>query len=119
MGENAEVATPESYEGWSNRETWAVALHVNNDEGWQESVREALREMDSFGWEVTPRVVAEAGDIIRENVEARLDGHLLESREDGRITFRLWDVLRDIGSLWRVDWSELGASFLTDLAEQS
>jgi hypothetical protein len=36
--------TDETYEGWTNRETWAVALHINNDQGWQESVHEALRE---------------------------------------------------------------------------
>ena len=34
--------TVEPYNGWSNRETWAVALYINNDQGWQESVHEAL-----------------------------------------------------------------------------
>jgi hypothetical protein len=110
----------DTYNGWTNRETWAVALHVNNDQGWQESVLDALRHSASVvgpDWQVAallgtdePNRAGLAGDIIRENVEESLD-------TDDPIN-RSADVLmavRDIGSMWRVNWDELGAAFLAAL----
>src|SRR5690242_7741005 len=72
-------ASRERYNGWTNRETWAVALHINNDQGWQESVHEALRtgnvqppeEAEGTPW--PPMPAWQAGEIVRENVEAMLD----------------------------------------------
>lgn len=137
----------DTYNGWANRETWAVALHINNDQGWQESVREALRtaqpEMvcavcgegirkDGNGYRHThadedtycgtgdgatatpvskPLEAWEAGLVIRENVEDTLD-LLWDAHSD-----ELRNILTDLGSLWRVDWRELGASFLEDLGD--
>ena len=118
----------ETYNGWANRETWAVALHINNDQGWQESVLETVRNtvdgitQDPPAW-LDPADLNDvfyanrAGDAIRENVEELFDA---EGFEPGEYTERLRDVLRvvtDIGSLWRVDWRELGAAFLSDLGE--
>jgi hypothetical protein len=105
----------DSYNGWANRETWAVALHINNDQGWQESVREAVREY-FVNDEGTPSHentanAQQAGEIVRENVEDTLD-LLWEVHSD-----ELRNILTDLGSLWRVDWTELGASFLEDLED--
>src|SRR5881394_2109748 len=35
----------EEYNGWTNRETWAVALWINNEQGSQESVHDLVREL--------------------------------------------------------------------------
>lgn len=118
----------EKYNGWANRETWAVALHINNDQGWQESVLEAVRNavdgvmQDPPVWlgpggatdpsELDARWASVAGDAIRENVEDTLDA-LWEFHSD-----ELRNILTDLGSLWRVDWTELGAAFLSDLDER-
>src|SRR5690348_15456796 len=71
---------PERYNGWTNRETWAVALHINNDQGWQESIRETVRntvegiQQDPPVW-LAPEDPTDvfyanrAGDAIREDVE--------------------------------------------------
>lgn len=122
------MTTQESYEGWTNRETWAVALHVNNDQGWQESVHEALRELSqpSAGrvtadepvpfYLASPQTQARlAGEIICENVENTL---VCDDADLEAWYARYYPAAYDIGSLWRVDWTELGASFLADLAEQ-
>lgn len=129
----------ESYNGWTNRETWAVALHINNDQGWQESVHEALR---AASWSDAPEydgvtdltsareVYADspqtlnyrAGEIIRENVEEMFDPGVFSLTNSHRDTYTIsagiWAAREDIGSLWRVNWDELGAAFLEDIAEQ-
>lgn len=38
------IMTDNTYNGWSNYETWNWKLWVDNDEGWQESVLEAARD---------------------------------------------------------------------------
>lgn len=112
--------TDETYNGWTNRETWAVALHINNDEGWQEQVLEALREARTEAdvplaiafqaQDVRLEAIGRAAEIVRENVENTLD----EMEEYGDMS--QWrDLVSDIGSMWRVNWHEVGASFLEDL----
>ena len=104
----------ERYNGWSNRETWAVALHINNDQGWQEGVLEALRATydEAKGWSLRA-----AADVIHENVEEVLDGLYAAATDNDNDKARSdYTMIReDIGSLWRVDWTELGAAFLSDL----
>jgi energy-converting hydrogenase A subunit M len=102
----------DSYNGWTNRETWAVALWINNEQGWQESVIEALRE--ALTMQVEELTASKAGEIVRENVE-----DMLLSDEMGVSCTVQRDILHDIGSLYRVDWREVGESFLTDVREQS
>lgn len=110
------MSTDETYNGWTNRETWAVALWINNEQGWQESVLEALRSAvdddpnpDDELLGMTPY---RAGEIVREQVE-----DMLLSDEVGNVEWQR-NVLHDIGSLYRADWAEIGASFLSDLAER-
>lgn len=114
------MSTDERYNGWANRETWAVALHINNDQGWQESVHEALRAVPAYGG-ATEIPAWVAGNVIRSEVEDALDVETYGSVDDGahchNYVTQMLPVLRDIGSLWRVDWAELGAAFLADLAE--
>jgi len=125
----------ERYNGWANRETWAVALHINNDQGWQESVLETVRNtvdgitQDPPAWldpttETTDVFYANrAGDAIRDNVEETLyalTDAIIESgdaRDRGRALDTYRGIVTDIGSLWRVDWRELGAAFISDLGE--
>jgi hypothetical protein len=103
----------ETYEGWTNRETWAVALHINNDQGWQESVLSDVRSVVSSDRDEEWMDIR-AGRAIRENVEDRLDPEYQTSLTYLR---ELMTVQSDIGSLWRVNWDELGAAFLADLDE--
>lgn len=41
-------STERGYQGWRDRQTWAMALHLGNDEGlyrhWREVARQALRD---------------------------------------------------------------------------
>lgn len=71
-----------TYNGWTNRETWAVALHVNNDQGWQESVHESVRDVLA---EQDPQDAAHAAEpgnesedtvhAVSDRIKADDDGH--------------------------------------------
>lgn len=128
--------TDDRYNGWTNRETWAVALWINNEQGWQESVHELVRELlDQHEREqydgctdcrqgdhsqdctsdldaVRPISRSFVGEQIRENVEETLD-MLAESDLD---VYR--NVRDDFGSLWRVDWYDIAENFIVAVQEQ-
>ena len=102
------MTTDDTYNGWTNRETWAVALHVNNDQGWQESVHEALR---GARVEVGALRAHDAGEVVHGNVEEVLDS----ISDHDTSSPALLMAAREIGSVWRVNWTELGEAFLEDL----
>lgn len=112
------MGSDDRYNGWTNRETWAVALYINNDEGWQESVLEELRQRDA---DLRENYDGErlnsygAGELIRENVEQVLWGDHVGDTE--HVNEAVMMAIEDIGSLWRVNWTELGAAFLEDLED--
>jgi hypothetical protein len=94
-------AQDDTYNGWTNRETWAVALHINNEQVWQECVYDRLSDVSSG---------REAGEIVKQQVEDWLLGDEFDHEAQR-------DALHDIGSLWRVEWDEIGSAFLADLGQ--
>jgi hypothetical protein len=128
----------ETYDGYPNRETWQVSLLLNNDRDWQSYVHRCLRLID---WDTAlagqvilvdagsiGRVKARyAGTVVRDALEALLhpDEDSKEVIRDGSLehslililTERQYSAIKDIGSLWRVDWFHLGVEFLTALEE--
>jgi hypothetical protein len=91
----------DEYNGWCNRETWAAALHLSNDEGLYLLCREIVAESSSV------YAAADAlADWVRENVE----GAVFYPDEDGAPEWaRL--MASDVGSFWRVDWVAVAESF--------
>jgi len=118
--------TDETYEGWTNHETWAVALHINNDQGWQQSVHEALKgareDSDPYSLALTDETrnalaAHRAGEIVKDNVEETLSERLSDYHR-GVLDLDVYSIPReDIGSMWRVNWDEIGAAFLSDIEE--
>jgi hypothetical protein len=106
------VGNDEHYNGWANRETWGVALWLDNDQGMQEAVHEALREAADM--QTDGLTASSAGEIVREYLDELFD----VDTYDGSLPGGLVNMLTDIGSLWRVDWREIGAAFLRDVHEQ-
>jgi len=98
----------EDYNGWRNRETWACALHINNDESLQEWALQLTRELvDSHGPKaplIGERIVDGFEDIV---------GEML-----GEETFEFAImVMSDVGSFWRIDPVEIGESFIEAVSE--
>lgn len=84
----------DTYNGWVNRETWAVNLWLTNDEGLYRSVLSELGELPHS------RYTNEREDSVRSFVE-----HIIEETDAGRM------IGQDIGSLWRVVWSDVVDAF--------
>lgn len=97
----------ETYNGWTNRETWAFALHLNNDYGlylWaHDLVRDFIENHDGAAFH-------QIGERLIESVE--------EMWSEGIISPENERMMRDdIGSMWRIDAYSIGESFGTDAIE--
>jgi hypothetical protein len=110
------TTTIETYQGWKNRETWATALWLNNDEGLTNWVQDMTI--------VTLQGSEELSDkryLLAESIEEYVT-NLLDFREY-RETYGepmpdgLQMMRDDIGSLYRVDWREIADSFLEGVSE--
>ena len=102
----------ETYEGWSNRETWAVALYLHNEEplylACLGATQRAWDRRDSWAADkaVEPRpqgFVADALEEIWDQYLSDVDDHCSED---------LFFIVRDCGSHWRVDWREIAQNFM-------
>ena len=98
----------ETYNGWTNRETWAVNVWVSNLEYLQDDCAEFLRGLseDDTDYDIETKT--------RDWFESILDV-LREDAQLNKTSFDLYDnIRREIGSLWRVNWRELGQMWLDD-----
>jgi len=93
----------EEYNGWSNRETWATALWLDNDQNSQEAVQSLAEAAHAEHGEDKALERHYLGEAIRELVE---DMTSLEN-----LTRETYLMLTDIGSLYRVDWREVAESY--------
>jgi hypothetical protein len=97
----------DKYEGWTNRETWATALWINNEQGLYYQAQ-AMAE----GYNEDQRGLA---DAIEEWIGELLDMEDLLSAPPAQRKV-LISMSSDIGSLYRVNWWEIAESFISELA---
>jgi hypothetical protein len=90
------------YNGWTNRETWAAALHINNDEGLLNPINEVAKLHENL-------------NDLADEIQAFINEDVLtfENISTNRNAFLM---LQDIGSLYRVNWREIAESFISDAA---
>lgn len=104
-GQTQTVSNPDEYNGWTNRETWATALHIDNDYGTytmrQEWVEEA-REDESPTWALADRLQ----NWLDELAQDVIDGN--PTSEGVRM------MLDEIGSRWLVDYREIAENWLSE-----
>ena len=96
------------YNGWSNRETWATNLWIQNEYSlytdmetfWQEL---HLDPMDGDIMPTTPAEISKFADYIEETIT-----ELLSFENMTRSTY---SMLTDIGSMYRVNWYEIAKTY--------
>lgn len=102
----------QDYQGWTNRETWATALHIDNDQVLLETALEYAKG----------RLEENEGDLetalyyLAENLDGWIVDDLL-TLENISGNQGLWLMLTDIGSLYRVNWRELADHYLDQVRE--
>ena len=103
----------ETYNGWSNRETWAVGLHIDNEPGtyslrgdWVTEAREIYEE----DYEHDERV-GHVAESVRVFIEEAAENVTHDPENACQ-----WDrmMLADVGSTRRVDWYEIAENWLSE-----
>ena len=122
------TSSTEDYNGWTNRETWAAALHLSNDYNLDKHTRDRARTAyvcATVPYGLGPEYLraAQRGAIADalESIADTLRGIAL-GEIDPRGRFPR-DVARgfviDVGSIWRVEWREIAEHYRADIeAEQ-
>jgi hypothetical protein len=94
----------QEYNGWTNRETWATALHIDNDEGLLTPILEVAKAHDNVG-DLAEEIEGFIGEVLDfDNVSTNRNAFLM---------------LTDIGSLYRVNWREIAEGYLVKSEEVS
>jgi len=115
--------TDETYNGWTNRETWAVALHIDNDEGLHDqrnnlchdAIVNADNRPDYFTEEQASRY--SLGKSLQEWVEEMSHDVYFPEPTNPPANQALLGMFHDIGSLWRVNWDEIATNWLEDFED--
>jgi hypothetical protein len=94
----------EEYQGWSNRETWGVALHLSNDQGLYIETQALTSEA------IDSNLLEEAGYRLADSLEEWVND--LFEFESVSINEQLFIMMTDIGSLYRVNWREIAQTYV-------
>ena len=103
--------TDETYNGWTNRETWAWNLLVSNDQYLQEYFVEVCVGERTHMREGLLATKYRVGDWLQD----AFDEYLSDDDELSRpleLAFR-----REVGSFWRINWSEIGEHYVEMMDE--
>ena len=113
----------DEYNGWTNRESWAMALWLDNEQSTQEATLEKVREIikgidndervKDKTWSRNEAILFRTADGLKEWLEEmRLDA--FEDPANHKEALKMWE---DIGSEYRIDWHEVAKHFIQDIQE--
>lgn len=122
-------STCQFYNGWNNRETWALNLWLSNDEGFYNTINEMVESLkeefndnkelldeETTKEEQKSQLEYKLADRIREYIENDLKEYADETNHSdckGRAGC-IHQMFDDIGSLWRVDYHEIAKAWLEE-----
>lgn len=100
----------ETYNGWSNRETWCLSLWLDNDEGLSDEVQKLVRTATRrLSLKSPQESIDDAVCALTKGLQRYVDD-LIEERDVGNTGLRT--MFDDIGSLYRINWRELASSLI-------
>lgn len=99
----------ETYEGWTNRETWSFNLNLRNDQDMLDMAYREVRRCIAAGYHPT---------AVGEHVVTWFHDWLFDVIEDGWTTAAdAYRILLEVGSWWRIDNAEIGEHLVNDVLE--
>lgn len=109
----------DTYNGWTNRETWAANLWLANDHGLYDMVNEWRDELEA---EYVSGLVEDGASYVRNELADRIEQFFDDAFAgdygplgDGKSGLtELGSMLYDVGSLWRVNWTEVADAWMED-----
>ena len=121
------TSSTEQHNGWTNRETWAAALHLSNDYNLDRYTRDRARTAyvcatvpAGLGPEHLPAMqradIADALEAVADILQGIALGEIDPRGRFPRDVARLFVI--DVGRLWRVDWRELAEHYRADIAAE-
>lgn len=104
----------EEYNGWTNRETWCMNLWITNKQGWDELMRELAKE--ALKGSFTDLSLPESKNSHTYSLSQEIEVYFEEifSWEYVKDNESLFNVVKDVGSLYRVNWFEIAEHFIDD-----
>ena len=106
----------QTYSGWTNRETWALMLWINNDEGFQTLAHEWIKDyVSDYDLDDTNRTYS-ASQGLQWWVEYTFTRSGYAEYFGDNWPDTLADIAEDIGSLYRINFYECAESILSDMA---
>ncbi len=94
-----EILASDEYNGWVNRESCVLSMHLSSDE---DLYRQTLARIDGT------ETIGEAAVVIERWVKEK---HSVLHHEPPNRLAPIWlNVLADVGSLWRADWQAVTES---------
>ena len=111
----------DEYNGWTNRETWAAALHLANDYDLYTLSRRIVRDLDADQreWQADHDMIGSpVGGFAADRLETWITEAVTELLHADTMTPDAWRstewirmMMSDVGSFDRVDWHAVAASF--------
>lgn len=99
----------ETYQGLTNRETWAAWLHLSNDQWLYNSAREVLSGVEVEGpWSHANALEDWVTDLV-ERIREILDDYAFHPMS-GVVTM----MDREVGSWRRVNWQDVAGGLMED-----
>lgn len=110
----------DTYNGWTNRETWAIQLHLGNNEGDYRLATEKAQGFvaayeDDDAPETREGAIFDMANWIEEWTREAFDSVLYP--EDGPPTEEARLLISDVGSFWRADFYEIAEGWISEALE--
>jgi len=117
-----------TYNGWTNRETWAMALWISNEQSWSEDIDsiasevikpyfeapEWLNEDSRYTWTFQDFGVYQSGmanRVMANRIEEYMQ-EMFDIESELMTPENIIKLLNDIGSLYRVNYDEIASHYI-------
>lgn len=104
-----------TYEGWSNRETWAYKLWIDNEQDLYEEVKNQVNKIMKNTNLATKNLDSEIHELTE--YLKNLCDEIKELAKESKSNVTLQNIVDDLGSTWRIDYREIAETLINEYME--